>query len=156
MKRKLIFCLILVTMMLCFGGAAQASQVVIDGKSLVFDAEPVIIKGRVLVPFRGIFEALDADVHWYSDTGKVIAHKGNTTIEITIGGPTLKNGKPVSLDVPPRIIRGRTMVPIRFVSEALGAQVHWDKARQRVYHRQKRSILYTWSTGKTTASGRWI
>jgi hypothetical protein len=152
MKRKLIFCLVLVAMMLCFGGVAQASEVVIDGKSLVFDTKPAIINGRVLVPFRGIFEALGAEVQWYGDTGKIIAHRGNTTIEINIGGSTLKNGKPVSLDVPPRIIRGRTMVPIRFVSEALGAQVHWDKARQRVViiTGKMRTILYTWRYGGKT------
>lgn len=149
MKRKLIFGLLVLTIMLCFGGVAQASEVVIDGKSLVFDAKPAIINGRVLVPFRGIFEALGAEVQWFGDTGKVIANRGNTTIEINIGGPTLKNGKPVSLDVPPRIIRGRTMVPVRFVSEALGAQVHWDIARQRVViiTGKMHPILYTWEYG---------
>ncbi len=48
-------------------------------------------------------------------------------VNMQIGNKTAYvDGVPVSLDVPPQIINGRTLVPIRFVSENLGAEVGWD------------------------------
>ena len=38
------------------------------------------------------------------------------------------------LDAPPSIVGGRTMVPLRFIGEALGAQVHWNSAERTEYH----------------------
>ncbi|OPY55859.1 MAG: hypothetical protein A4E55_02447 [Pelotomaculum sp. PtaU1.Bin035] len=63
----------------------------------------------------------------------VKAAKGNTTIQLKIGDSTAyKNGRPVRLDPPAQILNGSTMVPVRFVSEALGAEVKWDEAAQTV------------------------
>ena len=166
MRKKIIpVLLVMAVMILRFTGAVQAAQVVVDGQLLVFDADPVIMNGRVLVPFRGIFEALGAEVHWYGDTDKVVGYKENTLIEFYVGGAAFKNGTAVNIDVPARIIGGRTMVPLRFVSEAMGAWVDWNSATQRVTISSKpsgsslpavtgftHSILYTWEYGGNSFS----
>jgi len=100
----------------------------IDGALQVFQKSPVEIDGRTLVPLRAIFEALGAKVEWDEATQTVTATKDNNTIQLTIGSKVAyKNGKKINLDVPAQLFNGdTTMVPIRFVSEALGAKVGWD------------------------------
>lgn len=107
--------------------------VYIDGQCLNLDQLPEIENDRVLVPLRAIFEALEAQVDWKADTQTVNVAKNSTTLSLTIGEQTAyKNGQPVSLDVPAKLSGGRTLVPLRFVSEALGAEVKWDDATQTV------------------------
>jgi len=116
-------------------GLAYASgvKVLVNEKELSFDVPPVIEEGRTLVPLRAIFEALGAEVDWDGDTKTVTATKGAITISLTIGEKTAyKNGGAVVLDVPGRIIEGRTLVPLRFVSEALGAEVEWEASTRTV------------------------
>lgn len=116
--------------------AAQTGNitVVVDGQAIAFDVPPVQIAGRVLVPLRGVFEKLGAFVDWNAATGTVTAVREGTTIELRIGSrQAFVSGRPVTLDVPPMIVRGRTMVPLRFVGEALGAQVDWDAATRTVF-----------------------
>ncbi|MEJ8547237.1 copper amine oxidase N-terminal domain-containing protein [Brevibacillus borstelensis] len=100
----------------------------IDGQLQTFQKPPVEIDGRTLVPLRAIFEALGAKVDWDEATQTVTATKDNNTIQLTIGSKVAyKNGKKINLDVPAQLYNGdTTMVPIRFVSEALGAKVGWD------------------------------
>ena len=117
----------------CFSlvGLAQTPTVYLDGKQISFDVPPKIDNGRVLVPLRGIFEALGAQVQW-DGTKTITASKDSTTIKLIIGGQAFKNGQPVPLDVPAKVINGRTLVPLRFVSEALGASVNWDSGTQKI------------------------
>ncbi len=101
--------------------------VFLDGEQLTFDVDPVLESGRTLVPMRAIFEALGAKVEWDDVTWTAIATKGDTKIEITIdSNKMLKNGEVVELDVPARLIDSRTLVPVRAVSEGMGANVNWD------------------------------
>lgn len=106
-------------------------SVLIDGVSISFDVPPVMENNRVLVPLRAILEALGSDVQWDRTTQTVTATKGETTVRLSIGVKTAyKNGTPFILDVPAKIVGGRTMVPLRFVSETLGAKVDWDQKTQ--------------------------
>lgn len=107
--------------------------VFLDGKQLAFDVEPTLENGRTLVPMRVIFEALGATVNWDNDTFTAIAVKDDTTIKITIDDMKLyKNDKVIELDVPARLINGRTLVPARAVSEGMGAKVEWDNDNWKV------------------------
>lgn len=107
--------------------AADGIKILLNGKAMTFDAEPYIENGTTRVPMRAIFEGLGADVDWDSETKAVTAAKGDTVIRLTIGSSTaLVNGSESALLVPAEIKSGRTMVPLRFVSEALGARVDWD------------------------------
>ncbi|WP_010681050.1 stalk domain-containing protein [Acetivibrio cellulolyticus] len=101
--------------------------VFIDGVAVEFDVLPVNLNGRVLIPFRAIAEALNVEVGWDGLTKTVKASDADTSISLQIGNKTAyKNKEAISLDVPPTIINGRTLIPIRFFSEAFGCEVLWD------------------------------
>lgn len=94
---------------------------------------PLNQNGRVLVPLRAIFEALNATVNWNNDLQKVTATTPTTTFEMVIGNQAYYvNGQEFISDVPAQIINGSTMVPVRVVSESLGCEVSWDNNNQRV------------------------
>lgn len=106
--------------------AEQTISVVVDGMQLQSDTPAQIVNGRTLVPMRVIFESLDADVQWDADTKTVIADRGADHIEMAIGAPSFaKNADIIELDTPAQIIDGRTMVPVRAISESLGCEVLW-------------------------------
>lgn len=109
---------------------AQRIKVQVDGQPVYFaHTQPQYINGRVLVPLRGVFEQMGATVSWDPQTRMVVANKGGSDVELRIGDRVaLVNGSNMNLDVPAMIVGGSTMVPIRFVSEALGAQVGWLEA----------------------------
>jgi hypothetical protein len=108
-------------------------QVNINGSPLQMDVPPVIVNGRAMVPLRAIFNALGATVQWNPADQSITATKGSTTINLQIGSTTaLYNGAQITLDAAPQIVGGRTLVPVRFIGEALGAQVSWDAANYRV------------------------
>lgn len=111
----------------CSTAALAAPSVVVDNQSLTLDQPPVIVNSRTLVPMRAIFEALGCEVNWYADTQAVVAQKDLQSMSLTVGEDTLYlNNKKIKLDVPAQIVNGRTMVPLRAVSEALNATVAWD------------------------------
>jgi len=108
-------------------------SVLYDGKRIGFDQLPVIENGRTLVPLRAIFEKIGAEVEWNGETRTVTASKDGTVISLTIDSTTAaKNGETVTLDVPAKIINGRTLVPVRFVSDCFGVGVEWNKNIQSV------------------------
>lgn len=111
---------------------AAAPTVVFDGETMSFDAEPYIVEGRTMVPFRAIFEKADAQVNWDEDTKTVIAVQGDGTdaksIVLQIGqNEAFVNGEKKPLDVPAEIVSDRTFVPLRFIMEELGADVAWNQ-----------------------------
>lgn len=113
--------------------AAKAITITVDGVQLKTDQPPAMIQGRVMLPLRAIFEALGASVNWDSKNQTVTGYKEDTTVVLKMKSKVATiNGKSVTLDVPAQILRGRTMVPVRFVSEALGQDVDWNSVNQTV------------------------
>ncbi len=109
--------------------AATPISIYIDGSRLTTDQAPVVISGRVMLPLRAIFEALDATVNYNQTLQTVTAQKDGTTIVLKLKSRSATiNNEAVLLDVPAQSIKGRTMVPVRFVSEALGQQVGWNNS----------------------------
>lgn len=109
------------------GALPNEVSVIIDGQKQVYDQPAIIQNGRTLVPVRGVFESLGATVDWEAETETVTGEKGNTNVKLQIGSNiAVVNGKNITLDVAANILNGRTLVPLRFVSEALGAKVGWD------------------------------
>lgn len=102
----------------------------INGKTLSFaNAQPTVINGRTLVPMRDIFAELGAEINWDPNTKTVTASKNGSRIKLTIGSTKASlNADELTLDVPPQIINGSTMVPLRFVSDSLGCEISWDQA----------------------------
>ena len=109
--------------------------IVLNDKIVKFDAaQPALINNRTMVPMRKIFEALKAEVTWDNNTQTAKATKDDMTVEITIGSNVMySNGNPVTIDSPALLLRNRTYVPVRFISNALGATVDWDNDKQIVY-----------------------
>lgn len=113
--------------------AADGITVKLDGKPLTFEVEPQIVNGRTLVPLRAIFEALGAKLDWDPNTRTAKATKGLRRVVLPVDAPGARVGqRQVTLDVAPQIVNGRTLVPLRFVSEALGAKVAYDAATRTV------------------------
>ena len=115
-----------------FGSAQVTStgvKVTLDGKQISFDVQPFIRDGRTIVPTRAIAEALGAEVVWDGGARSAVITKGETTIRLPIGSKNAQvNGKTVTLDVPAEIQSGRTLVPLRFLAEALNFTVNWNAA----------------------------
>ena len=105
----------------------------VNGQPLTTDAPPYLEGGRVMVPFRSIFEALGATVSWDAGQQAVTGTRGGTTVRLVVGsGTAYVNEQAVTLDASAKIVAGRTFVPLRLVGEALGAGVNWDSASSTV------------------------
>ena len=117
------------------GGADGKISVIVDGKTLEFDQPPIMEGDRVLVPFRAIFEALgcSVDYHSYGETETVNAKMGSKSLGLTIGSTEIyASGEAKTIDVAPKIVNDRTLVPVRVASESFGAEVVWDEAENTV------------------------
>jgi hypothetical protein len=124
--------IILICALTVFAGNS-AIKVSVDSKILAFDSDPFIEKGTTMVPMRRIFEALNANVEWVKETQQIIATDHNNCIILNVGKPIAqKNGNEVVLTVAPQIVNGSTYVPVRFIAEALNADVSWDSASKTV------------------------
>jgi len=114
------------------------STFTVNSISNTLDSPPVIKNSRTLLPIRAIIEALGGTVGWDANEKKVTVTLGSTTIELWIGKNTAKvNGADTPIDstnskVVPEIINGRTMLPLRFVTESLGCDVQWEQSTQTI------------------------
>ncbi|GGG14209.1 stalk domain-containing protein [Paenibacillus abyssi] len=109
-------------------GIPDEIQVFINGNKQRFEQEPVMINGVTMVPMRDIFEALGADVTWNASTRTITAQTDKEHIQLRLDHTEgIVNGTKKSLQTEPVVINGKTMVPLRFVSESLGADVKWIK-----------------------------
>ena len=108
--------------------AQNAPTVTVDQSPVNFSGQPPVQSGgRILVPLRGVLEKLGAYVGFDNRSQTVTAFRGATRITLPIGGrQALINDRAVTLDAPARVVNGSTLVPLRFVAEALGAQVSYD------------------------------
>src|SRR5664280_1596059 len=116
----------------------RKSTFTINGTSKTLDSPPVIKNGRTLVPIRAIIEALGGTVGGDATTKKATVTLGKKIIALWIGKDTATvNSVSTLIDstnpkVVPLIIRGKTMLPLRFVTENLGATVGWDQNTQTI------------------------
>lgn len=105
----------------------------LDGRTVKTDVAPIIENSRVLVPYRALLESMGAEVYWESGASMATAILGNHRVQVTINSNTaFVDGVIKELDVPPRIVGDRTMIPLRFVLENLKCIVDWDNDRRLV------------------------
>lgn len=111
-------------------------QALVNGDSVTVDTAPVLdtAAGRTFVPVRFIGETLGAYVGWNAGEQKVTYLVGETRINLWIGRKSAQvNGQTVPLDAAPYVdANARTLVPVRFVSEQMGASVGWDGPTQAI------------------------
>lgn len=124
----IIFTFVFALILPIFTYASSTINVTVNGKLVQLDQKPIIDQNnRTLVPIRFISEELGAKVDWNDATQQVTITKGSKVIELTIGKTTAKiNGTTYQLDTKPIVKNGRTLVPVRFIAEALGTEVKWD------------------------------
>ncbi|WP_410768177.1 copper amine oxidase N-terminal domain-containing protein [Fontibacillus sp. BL9] len=134
----LLLCLIVCVASFQSGPVARAASpdrvigspklaVLVDGRKVKFQGgDPVSENGRVQVPLRGIGEALGAEVDFSGNT--VTYTKEAKSIVLTLGSKVaVVDGNSVTMDAAAKAVKGRTYVPLRFVSENLGEPVSWDQ-----------------------------
>ena len=119
--------------------AAESVTVTLNGNPIEFDVPAQIINDRTMVPMRKIFESLGATVDWVEQQQGIIATKDSKIIVMKIGSPVMLvsdmasgSQEKITLDVPPMIVGGRTLVPVRAISESLGVAVDWIEETQTV------------------------
>lgn len=129
MRKGIMISVLLITFMMLYPGMVNAAPaIIIDGKQLTFDVSPTTINGRLLVPLRTVFEELGATVHWDAANQEITASQAGTNVVLRIGNETaMVNKETITLEAIPKIVNNRTLIPLRFVSEALGSQVNWDE-----------------------------
>jgi len=113
--------------------ASASPRLVVDGRERSLSHQPLVTAGTTFVPIRATFQALSAPVEWDTKSHTVHASKGSKSITLKIGETTaLVNGKTIALSKPSFAKDGVTYVPLRFVSEALGYLVVWERATQSI------------------------
>jgi len=119
--------------LLALSGSAFAGPdavvVKVNGKVVSFEGtQPRTITGRVMVPVRGVFEAIGAYVEYNPVMHRVKARRANEDIELGLGDKVAtRDGAEIELEVAPVTIDGRMMVPLRFIAESLGSHVEYLK-----------------------------
>lgn len=109
------------------------NRALIDDEIMVLDSEPILRKGTTFVPLRFISTAVEASINWNPARQEIQIISRDHKIYLWIGQSVAKvvspNGttKEVKLSSPPIIIKGRTLVPIRFIAESFGFKVTWDQ-----------------------------
>jgi hypothetical protein len=128
--------LIAAGMSLCISGVQADTAIAVDvnGQALQFQgASPQEFNNSVFVPLRGVFEALGATVNYDSSTSTITASNPTTNIVLQIGSTIASvNGQTQMLSQAARVVNGNTLVPLRFVAQALGAKVSWDESTNTV------------------------
>ena len=108
-------------------------KISVFGREIKNDVAPKIVNDRTMLPIRIVAESLGGTVTWNGELQRVTIQKGADVILITIGADTAYvNGTAVKLDAAAFVENGRTYLPLRFISETLGAQVAWNEAEKTV------------------------
>lgn len=106
----------------------KAITVLLDGYPLEFEVAPQLEDGTTLVPFRTIAEALNVNVDWNEASQTVTATYKNSIVKLQVGNKiAYKNNTPSKLDVAPKIMNNRVLIPLRFFSEAFSFDVEWEQ-----------------------------
>jgi hypothetical protein len=111
--------------------AQSAINITLNGAPLTLTPGPEERDGRVFVPLRGVFERLGASVVY--SQGTITAQGNGHSVQLQIGSTQATvDGQPQTLDVAPFIIGDSTYVPLRFISQSLGAGVNYDSSQNLV------------------------
>lgn len=106
---------------------ASTIQIYIDDQQLQTDVEPQLIDGRTYLPLRACSEALNVSVDYDSANKHITIMYGDTEIQLTVGQTQATiNGQAYTIDAKPFLHNDFTLVPVRFVSEALHCLVEWE------------------------------
>lgn len=112
-------------------GRQSGMKLFVNGEE--YDAKPMNHNGTTLVPFRTASEALDAKVSWDPKEKTVTVTRNGVSVKLFLNSPKAYiNDQPYAIEEPASIVDGTTMVPVRVIGEALGANVKWEPESQSV------------------------
>ena len=136
--KKILVLFIMILMISSSSSFADNDEIklVVAGNTVQTDTKPLIIQGRTFVPIRAITESLKSKVEWNSKTPEVtltFVEEGsgfeydieNVKMKINVK-EYIADGKKGNMEIAPKIINGRTMIPLRFLGELLGCEVDWE------------------------------
>lgn len=144
--KKLLTLLLALLMLMCSVTAAESEiKIIVNGDAVECDVAPIIKDGRTLLPVRAICQAIGASVSWDGATStvtakgfdyKMVMQAGNKTLSLIFDGNE-DDAVNFECEVPPEIIDGRIMLPLRAMCEALDFDVAWDGAERKVTIEQR-------------------
>lgn len=136
-KLKPFLALFLIMFMLITPGKATFAstiQIFINEELLLTDVEPQLIDGRTYLPLRACAEALNAKLEYDSASKKITIMHDGTEIMLTVGQTIASiNGQEYTIDAKPFLMNDFTLVPVRFISEALHCLVEWEPQTSSVF-----------------------
>ncbi|MGE5416395.1 MAG: stalk domain-containing protein [Acidobacteriota bacterium] len=130
MQRSLLVVTLIISMVLAQTPALAVLppvSVTVDTFPVSFDTSPIIVNGRVMVPFRAIANALHIQVQWDNQTQSIIANYASHVIKMRINDKmAYYDTRPLAMDVAPMIRNGRTLVPLGIFASITGGFANWD------------------------------
>lgn len=144
-----LFTTLLILAVTVIASAQDDAKVLVNGEYIEMDQKPIFKDDRILIPVRAVGEALKCKVEWNHDTQTATLNNGATELEITIGETKMNklniSRNPIDitieLEVPAFIENGRTMLPLRAVSEALFLDVNWKEEERTVVINNKYDFI---------------
>ncbi|WP_027398453.1 copper amine oxidase N-terminal domain-containing protein [Anaerovorax odorimutans] len=149
--KKLTISIIMIMLVIVFGGsstyAANQISIFIDGEELYTDVPPIIIDSKTMVPLRAVSEAVGCKVDWFKEDKRIVVYSpvgGDPLLVMSVNDPKVTvnhyngdtgevTGEVVTIEAPPVIIEGKTMIPLRFIAETIGFRVEWDGTSRTVF-----------------------
>lgn len=111
----------------------ETVKLMIEGTYEEPEVPAKISNGRTFVPLRFIAEKMGTDVFWNAESSSIEITNSRTKLELKLGSKQIKvNGKVHEMDIAPYAEQGRSLVPIRFVSEYLDLSVGWEAQKRLV------------------------
>ncbi|WP_051585892.1 serine hydrolase [Caldanaerobius polysaccharolyticus] len=148
-KAVISFALIIAVIAIMLPASANYPDISIsiNGNLIQITPKPMVVGGYITVPFRGISEALGADVYWDSSSQTMTAVKGDQSATVQNGQKwAVVNNKVITMPVLSFMSNNRLYVPLTLFKEAFGANIQWDKVNHIVYIKTSDSH-YEWGTG---------
>ncbi len=149
---RVLIAVIIIFNIFCCSGITFANEVisvVLDGKSVQFDAPPCIIEDRTFVPARALFGGIGVNVEWDESNKMLVASGDNVTAWYQVGNMSstyVKNGEVhvYQLNATPRIIDDRLFVPVRAIGDIFDVDIGWDEySRSVIINTGKGGFVYT-------------
>ncbi len=152
MKRIItIFMILTMVLSVVQVSANEVITVTVNDEKVEFDVPPMTVNDRTMVPLRAIFEKLGATVSYNDATREITAKRENTVVKLTVDSNIMYvNEKEIVLDVTAFETGGRTLVPVRAISEAFGCLVNWHEEEKFVEIIDGNQIVGTVSDSKNT------
>lgn len=117
----------------------ETFEIYVEGARVNFDVDPFVMDGVPMTPFRHLFEHSGGKVKWDHNSKTVDATGNGMTVWFRIGNPDAKvNGNTIAMEIAPFVRSNRSVVPLSFVSEALGVKVEYDASTGHVLIMNKR------------------